>query len=57
MLKYFPYFTTFFPNFFNISHTFSRVDYSLEYENLEKLYLESVLISKKKHGNIEKKQR
>jgi hypothetical protein len=32
-----------------------RVDYNLEYENLEKLYLESVLISKKKTVGISKK--
>jgi hypothetical protein len=34
---------------------FLRVDYNLEYENLEKLYLESVLISKKKTVGISKK--
>ena len=32
-----------------------RVDYSLEYEDLEKLYLESVLTSKKKTMGISKK--
>ena len=40
---------------------FLRVDYSLEYENLEKLYLETFLISKipatfiskKNNGNLE----